>query len=132
MDALDRYLAGWTDHDPVAVVGSLVEGGTYEDPTTAGPLSGDALAENVAGLVVGFPDVPFDFVTVPGRGGAHRPPRRPLHRPRPCRRSPLQGRGLLRYRHHAPTARITNPHLASRRAWSNRLRSSFASDSWAT
>jgi len=64
MDALDRYLAGWNDHDPVAVVGSLVEGGTYEDPTTAGPLSGDALAEVVAALVVGFPDVHFDFVSV--------------------------------------------------------------------
>jgi steroid delta-isomerase-like uncharacterized protein len=67
-DALDRYFAGWNDHDPAAVVGSLVEGGTYEDPTTAGPLSGDALAENVAGLVVGFPDVHFDFVSVAATG----------------------------------------------------------------
>jgi len=63
-DALDRYFNGWNDHDPPAIVASLVDGGTYEDPTTGGPLSGDALAENVAALLVGFPDVHFDLVSV--------------------------------------------------------------------
>ncbi len=67
-DALHRYFAGWNDHDPVAVVGSLVMSGTYEDPTTAGPLSGDALAENVAGLIVGFPDVHFELVSLAATG----------------------------------------------------------------
>src|SRR5579863_4039766 len=64
MDALDRYFAGWNDHDPAGVVGSLVEGGTYEDPTTEGPLTGDALAGNVAVLLAGFPDLHFDLVSV--------------------------------------------------------------------
>src|SRR5439155_25993484 len=41
-----------------------VDGGTYEDPTTSGPLSGDVLHQNVAGLVEGFPDVRFDLVSV--------------------------------------------------------------------
>ena len=67
-DALDRYYTGWNDHDSAAVVGSLVEGGTYEAPTTAGPLSGDALAENVARLVARLPDVHFDFVGVAATG----------------------------------------------------------------
>jgi hypothetical protein len=74
-DGLDRYFAGWNDHDPAAVVGSLVEGGTYEDPTTAGPLSGDALADNVAGLVVGFPDVHSTWSAQPPRARPRPPPR---------------------------------------------------------
>ena len=44
--------------------GSLAEGGSYEDPTTGGPLTGDALAANVATLLTGFPDLHFDLVSV--------------------------------------------------------------------
>jgi steroid delta-isomerase-like uncharacterized protein len=61
-DALDRYINAWNDHDPDAVVRSLVPGGTYEDPTTGGPLTGDALAASVSGLLAGFPDVRFEVV----------------------------------------------------------------------
>ena len=63
-DALDRYFAAWNDHDPKAVVQSLADGGSYQDPTTGGPLTGDALAANVATLLAGFPDVHFDLVSV--------------------------------------------------------------------
>lgn len=63
-DALDRYFAAWNDHDPDAVVRSLSDGGSYEDPTTGGPLTGDALAANVATLLAGFPDLQFDLVSV--------------------------------------------------------------------
>ncbi|MGO9900890.1 MAG: nuclear transport factor 2 family protein [Solirubrobacteraceae bacterium] len=63
-DALDRYFADWNAHDPAAVVGSPVDGGTHQDPTTAGPPRGDALAKNVARLLVGFPDVHLDLVSV--------------------------------------------------------------------
>lgn len=62
-DALTRYLDAWNDHDPAAVVASLTDGGTYEDPTTGGPLSGDALAASVEGLLTGFPDVHFELVS---------------------------------------------------------------------
>src|SRR4051812_5836169 len=48
-DALDRYFDGWNTRDGAAVVAALTPGGTYEDPTTGGPLSGDALAANVDG-----------------------------------------------------------------------------------
>ena len=68
-DALDRYFAAWNDHDPEAVVRSLADGGSYEDPTTGGPLTGDALAANVATLVAGFPDVHFDLVSVAPTSG---------------------------------------------------------------
>jgi len=53
--ALDRYFAAWNDHDPDAVVPSLAGGGSHEDATTGGPLTGDALAANVAALLAGFP-----------------------------------------------------------------------------
>jgi hypothetical protein len=56
-DALDRYFAAWNDHDPDAVVRSLASGGSYEDATTGRPLTGDALAANVAALLAGFPDL---------------------------------------------------------------------------
>jgi steroid delta-isomerase-like uncharacterized protein len=45
-------------------VRSLAEDGSYEDPTTGGPLTGDALAANVATLLTGFPDLHFDLVSV--------------------------------------------------------------------
>jgi hypothetical protein len=62
-DALDRYFAAWNDHDPDAVVRSLAGGGSYEDATTGKPLTGDALAANVAALLAGFPDLRFDLVS---------------------------------------------------------------------
>jgi hypothetical protein len=67
-DVLGRYFACWNDHDPAGVVSALVEGGTYEDPTTAGPCSGAALFEHVAGLIGRFPDVHFDVITVDATG----------------------------------------------------------------
>src|SRR5437879_12827956 len=61
--ALDRYFAAWNDHDPAGVVASLTDGGTYEDPTTGGPIAGDELAANVAVLGAGFPDLSFDIAS---------------------------------------------------------------------
>ena len=63
-DALANYFAAWNDHDPAAVAASLAAGGTYEDPTTRGPLSGPALEHHVAGLLAGFPDLSFEVVSV--------------------------------------------------------------------
>jgi hypothetical protein len=54
-DALDRYFAAWNDHDPDAVVRSLTGWWSYEDATTGGPLTRDALAANEAALLAGFP-----------------------------------------------------------------------------
>ncbi len=62
--ALDRYFDAWNAHDPQAVVAALSTGGTYEDPTTGGPLSGDVLSENVGTLMTGFQDVHFELVSV--------------------------------------------------------------------
>jgi steroid delta-isomerase-like uncharacterized protein len=62
--ALERYFDAWNSHQPELVPAALTDGGTYEDPTTGGPLSGDALTANVAGVLAGFPDVHFDIVSV--------------------------------------------------------------------
>src|SRR5260370_41382013 len=67
-DVLDRSFAPWNDHDPDAVVRSLAHGGSYQDPTTGGPLTGDALAANVATLLTGFPDLHFGLVSVAPTG----------------------------------------------------------------
>jgi steroid delta-isomerase-like uncharacterized protein len=67
-EALTRYFDAWNAHDPDGVVAALTDDGTYEDPTTGGPLTGDALAANVAGLVAGFPDLHFDLVSVDATG----------------------------------------------------------------
>ena len=60
-DALNRYFDAWNAHDGEAVVAALTDDGTYEDPTTGGPISGDALAANVDALAAGFPDLHFDI-----------------------------------------------------------------------
>ena len=62
--ALDRYFDGWNAGDGAAVVAALTADGTYEDPTTGGPLNGDALAASVAGVAAGFPDLSFEIVGV--------------------------------------------------------------------
>jgi steroid delta-isomerase-like uncharacterized protein len=66
--ALEQYFEAWNSHVPEQVPAALTEGGTYEDPTTAGPLTGDALTANVAGVLAGFPDVHFDVVSVATNG----------------------------------------------------------------
>jgi steroid delta-isomerase-like uncharacterized protein len=66
--ALDRYFDAWNSLEPTEVVDALTDGGTYEDPTTGGPVSGDALSANVAGVYTRFPDVHFEIVSVAANG----------------------------------------------------------------
>jgi steroid delta-isomerase-like uncharacterized protein len=66
--ALERYFDAWNSHEAEQVPAALTEGGTYEDPTTGGPLTGDALTANVTGVYEGFPDVHFEIVSVSTNG----------------------------------------------------------------
>lgn len=61
--AIDAYVAAWNRHDGAAVVAALAPGGTYEDPATGGPISGDALAAHVDALVAALPDLTFAEVS---------------------------------------------------------------------
>lgn len=63
LEIAERYFDAWNQRDGSAVVKTLAESGTYTDPTTGGPLSGDALAAYVQGLVSVFPDVSFEIVS---------------------------------------------------------------------
>jgi hypothetical protein len=67
-DALDRYFAAWDGHDTDAVVRSLADGDSYRDPAAGGPLTGNALAANVATPRTGFPDLHLDLVSAAPAG----------------------------------------------------------------
>jgi len=67
--ALQAYFDAWNRHDGPGIVATFVPGGTYADPLTAGPLSGDAIARYAEGLWGSFPDLRFDLNgTVMGDG----------------------------------------------------------------
>jgi steroid delta-isomerase-like uncharacterized protein len=69
IDATGTYLDGWNARSSAAVLASLTPGGTYQDPTTPGPLSGAALAAHVESLWQAFPDLEFDVVSIAEAGG---------------------------------------------------------------
>lgn len=58
------YFDGWNRHDPAAVLTTMASNGTYTDPTTGGPLSGDAFADYMKRLFSSFPDVTFEVASV--------------------------------------------------------------------
>lgn len=68
-EAARRYFDAWNARDAAAVLDSLVKGGTYTDPTTPGPLSGDALGSHISGLWQAFPDLSFEIVSEAETGG---------------------------------------------------------------
>ena len=55
--ALQRYIDAWNGHDGPGIVASFVAGGSYADPLTGGPLSGEAIARYAEGLWAAFPDL---------------------------------------------------------------------------
>jgi steroid delta-isomerase-like uncharacterized protein len=57
---IHHYFQAWNDRDPDAVVGSLVEGGTYVDPNLPDPVSGERLAAYADDLFSAFPDLRFE------------------------------------------------------------------------
>ncbi len=59
-DAARAYFDAWNRRDAAGIVAAFVEGGTYEDPATGGPLSGPALAAYAEGLFRAFPDLHFE------------------------------------------------------------------------
>ena len=66
--AARAYLDAWNAHDGRAIVDTFAEGGTYEDPTTGGPISGPAISDNAALLWQAFPDFSFDIVRLAEAG----------------------------------------------------------------
>ena len=50
LEAVRRYLDGWIVRDADAIIASLTEDGTYEDPGTGGPITGNENRTYVTGL----------------------------------------------------------------------------------
>jgi steroid delta-isomerase-like uncharacterized protein len=63
MDAIEvawRYVNAWNARDTASLAASFREGGTYEDPNTAGPIGTAALAAYARVLFDAFPDLVFE------------------------------------------------------------------------
>lgn len=73
-DTVQRYFDAWNAHDADAIVATFADRGTYEDPSTAGALSGADIGANAAALWAAFPE---RIVRA--------------HEPRPRRRRPVRG-----------------------------------------
>lgn len=54
------YFDAWNAHDGEAVAALFATDGTYEDPSTGGPMPAAGLPRLVAALVAAFPDVRFE------------------------------------------------------------------------
>ena len=59
-----RYFDGWNRRDPAAVLDTMAPNGTYSDPGTGGPISGDAFIGYMKGLFSAFPDLSFEIASV--------------------------------------------------------------------
>lgn len=65
---IEAYFARWNAHDGAGVAALFAPGGTYEDPTTQGPVAVAALPGLVDRLVSAFPDARFERGPVLGVG----------------------------------------------------------------
>lgn len=64
MDAIAlcrRYFEAWMRRDAGAVLQTLAPGGSYQDPTTPGPLGGEAFRGYMQSLWAAFPDLGFEL-----------------------------------------------------------------------
>ena len=59
----EAYFNAWIARDANAILATLASNGTYEDPSTGGPISGEALRGYVTGLWSIFPDLTFEIVS---------------------------------------------------------------------
>jgi steroid delta-isomerase-like uncharacterized protein len=64
VDVVEAYLNGWIARDANAVLAALNADGTYEDPSSGGPVSGDAFRAYMQGLWATFPDLTFETQSV--------------------------------------------------------------------
>ena len=63
-EVFQHYTDAWNRHDAAGIVAAFSEGGTYTDPTTAGPLAGASIAAYAQSLWNAFPDLSFETVSL--------------------------------------------------------------------
>ena len=66
----EAYFNAWISRDVNAILATLARDGTYEDPSTGGPISGEALRGYVTGLWSAFPDLTFEIASHSDDGAA--------------------------------------------------------------
>ena len=64
LDVVQSYLNAWIARDADQILGTMTEDGTYEDPSTRQPISGEAVRAYVTGLWAAFPDLTFEKQSV--------------------------------------------------------------------
>jgi len=64
-----RYFQAWNAHSPDGVLATLAPTGSYSDPTTNGPLTGEAIMRYLEGFFTAFPDVAFEAASAAVGGG---------------------------------------------------------------
>lgn len=58
---LVRYVDGWNNHDAAEIINAFIDGGTYTDPLTNGPIKGQQIVAYAEGLWQSFPDLRFEL-----------------------------------------------------------------------
>ncbi len=58
-----RYIEAWNTRSPATISAMFLEGGTYSDPVTNGPLTGPAIEAFAEGLFASFPDLSFEITS---------------------------------------------------------------------
>lgn len=69
MDLARAYFDAWNGHDSAALRGVFAQGGTYSDPVTNGPVTGEAIVAYAENLWTVFPDLAFELASI----GSSRP-----------------------------------------------------------
>ncbi len=68
LELIDAYGAGWNARDADAILATFGSNGTYQDPTTNGPIGGGHLRGHLEGLWSAFPDLSFEFSNIAETG----------------------------------------------------------------
>ena len=68
LKTIEAYGAGWNARDADAVLATFGNNGTYQDPTTNGPISGQQLKGYLEGLWSAFPDLSFELLDIAETG----------------------------------------------------------------
>jgi len=63
LELANRYFAAWNARDPEAILTTFENDGWYADPTTGGPLRGDAIVGYTSALFATYPDLAFELVS---------------------------------------------------------------------
>lgn len=63
LELADAYFNAWNARDAEALVAAFTPSGNYSDPTTNGPLSGEAIGAYAKSLWEAFPDLSFELLS---------------------------------------------------------------------